>query len=320
MHKDNLKIFNYSYTVLGVGGVGGLYGGKLAAAGAKVQFIARSDYDGLKKNGLKVDSCDGDFTVDQVDVYRSDESVPKTDVAIVALKTTHNHILPKLLPNLLNENGIVVLLQNGYGEEEMCQSIESVQTVIGGLCFVCSTKIAPGHIHHEDYGAIKMGVHGQSTDTKKGEVLQRVQQDFRCAAIDVSIVEDLVEARWRKLVWNIPFNGLSVVLQADTKAIIENEYSRSIVKTLMEETVKGARAWGKGFPSSFVNTMIEYTETMTPYLPSMRLDYDNGRTMEVQSMYEAPLAAAQEKGVVLPTIKTLMNQLYFLQAFKNIRN
>ena len=111
------------YGVIGVGAIGGYYGSKLAYSGQEVHFLSYSDYEFVKEHGMQVDSCDGSFHLDEVNVYRFAEDMPKCDVVIVGLKTINNHLLPSLLTPLLHEHTVVVLIQNGIGVEADVQQM-----------------------------------------------------------------------------------------------------------------------------------------------------------------------------------------------------
>ncbi len=106
---------NRKYAILGTGALGGFYGAKLQKTGLDVHFLLRSDYEHVKKYGLVVESKDGDFTLPQVNAYQDIETMPQCDVVIVALKTTQNYLLPKLLPSVIKDGGVVLVLQNGLG-------------------------------------------------------------------------------------------------------------------------------------------------------------------------------------------------------------
>ncbi|MGA9381931.1 MAG: 2-dehydropantoate 2-reductase N-terminal domain-containing protein, partial [Phormidium sp.] len=107
-----------SYAILGTGALGGYYGACLQKAGLDVHFLLHTDYEYVSKNGLVVESKNGDFTLPQVQAYSETSKMPPCDVVIVALKTTQNHLLPQMLPNLVKENGVILVLQNGLGVED----------------------------------------------------------------------------------------------------------------------------------------------------------------------------------------------------------
>ena len=106
-----------TYSVIGMGAIGGYYGGRLANAGLEVNFLLHSDYAYVVEHGLRVDSCDGDFFLPHINAYHTLADMPKTDVILVALKTVNNHLLPELLSPIIREDTVVVLIQNGIGVE-----------------------------------------------------------------------------------------------------------------------------------------------------------------------------------------------------------
>lgn len=256
----------------------------------------------------------GDFSLPHISCYDRSEDLPPCDVVIVGLKTTQNHLLATMLPQVLKDDGLVLLLQNGLGaESHIAPWLQPTQTLVGGLCFICANKVGPGHIRHLDYGQVLLGEYGPDYGVRRiSPKLRQVQADFQKAAIAVELTEDLLLARWKKLVWNIPFNGLSVVLDATTAEIMAQEASRSLVAALMDEVILGARSGDRTIPESFKTKMLEDTANMISYRTSMKIDFDEGRPLEVEAMFGQPLAMARRQGVMLPRIEMLYQQLCFL--------
>ncbi len=306
---------NRRYAILGTGALGGYYGACLQRAGLDVHFLLHSDYKHVSEYGLVIESPDGDFTLPQVHAYGDVSEMPHCDVVAVALKTTQNHLLPQLLPAVVKNDGVVLLLQNGLGIEEEVARIVGSERVMGGLCFLCSNKVGPGHIRHLDYKEIKLGEY--ASDYLPCGITKRMQQiadDFEGAGIPIKLAEDLLLARWQKLVWNIPYNGLSVVLDAMTDELMADVHARSLVEQLMREVVTGARSCARYIPDTFIENMLDHTEKMKPYRTSMKIDYDNRRPLEVEAIFGNPLRVAQAAGANLPQITTLYQQLKFLDA------
>jgi 2-dehydropantoate 2-reductase len=306
-----------TYAILGTGALGGFYGAKLQKSGLEVHYLLKSDYQQVSEQGLIIESKDGDFTLSQVNAYNNVDKMPQCDVVIVSLKTTQNQLLPDLLPPIVKDDGVVLVLQNGLGIEAEIAEIVSNVHVIGGLCFLCSNKVAPGHIHHLDYGQITLGEYTsnyQSTGiTKK---MQEVTADFENAGISIELLEDLLLGRWKKLVWNIPYNGLSVILDARTDELMTDIHTRQLVESLMWEVVAGAKSTGRTIPESFIQTMLDYTVKMKPYRTSMKIDFDEKRPLEIEVIFGNPLRKAAAEGVNLQQIRCLYQQLKFL----DIRN
>lgn len=299
------------YAIIGTGAIGAYYGAKLAHAGNDVHFLLHSDYEYVKEHGLQVDSCDGSFHLDAPQVYRSTADMPDADVVIVALKTTNNsRLLPELLTPLLHTDPTVLLIQNGIGVEADVQKMFPKTQLAAGLAFICSAKSEPGRVNHQCYGSINIGNYS-CHDTAQ---LKRLIADFDAAGVKAAEV-DYHEARWKKAVWNMPFNGMTVALGAQTDKILANAATRQLIYDQMLEVIGAAQALGvKGLDSTFADKMIESTLQMTPYSPSMKLDYDFRRPMEIEYIYSHPIAEARAVGFDMPKLAMLEAELRFLDA------
>jgi 2-dehydropantoate 2-reductase len=296
--------------IIGTGAIGGYYGGLLQRSGREVHFLLHSDYEQVRRNGLRVDSKNGNFTLPRVNAWRDANDMPACDLVIVALKTTSNHLLKEILPQVIKENSTVLVLQNGLGVDDDVAAIAGAEHVIGGLCFICSVKVGPGHIHHQDFGLISMG--GYRADGSAVGITPRLEALgalLETAGISIRLEEDLLLARWKKLVWNIPFNGLSVVKNCLTDALVNRPENRALCRRLMDEVAAGSAACARPIGPAFIDQMINYTESMTPYAPSMKLDYDHGRPLELEAIYGKPLRAARAAGVGMPETQSLYEQL-----------
>ncbi|MBP1618634.1 MAG: panE [Bacteroidetes bacterium] len=301
------------YGVVGVGGIGGFYGGKLAFNGEEVHFLLHSDYPHVKEYGLRIDSVVGDFIIPHVNAYSHQDDMPRCDVVIVGLKTTNNHLLKDILPPLIHKDTVVVLIQNGLGlESDLAKEFPGL-SIAGGLAFICSSKIGPGHIAHQDYGALNLG----SYSCAKLEIVEKVVADFVRAGVEAHLV-DLQSARWKKLVWNIPYNGMTVVLNGKTDELTTHPATRSLLRQMMEEVVVASRAIAvkDRIGDEVIGQMLQMTERMAPYAPSMKLDYDFHRPLEIEYIYSRPLEEARKAGAEMPCVATLERQLKFL-AEKN---
>ncbi|MCX7726589.1 MAG: putative 2-dehydropantoate 2-reductase [Chitinispirillaceae bacterium] len=307
------------YAIVGTGAIGGYYGALLQRSGLEVHFLLRSDYNHVANYGLKIESVNGNFDLPLVNAHSSVKTMPQCDVVVVALKTTQNDSLKEILPPLLKEDSIVIVMQNGLGTEEMLSRELCIKNIIGALCFICSYKISAGVIHHLDYGHVSLG---EFSFKKEGagitQKLKEILEDFSKAGIEVKGVENLILYRWKKLVWNIPFNGLSVILNSTTDLLIKNQESRFLIIELMKEVIAGARACGYFIEEEFISEMIESTEKMKPYKTSMKLDYEKGQPLEIESIYGYPLKVAEQNGASMPFVKMLYKELLFLND-KNIK-
>ena len=296
------------YGVIGVGAIGGYYGARLAHSGQEVHFLLHKDYEYVKEHGLQVDSCDGSFHLAQPLVYKSAADMPQCDVVLVGLKTTNNHLLATLLPPLLKADTLVVLIQNGIGVEADVQQMFPQLQLAAGLAFICSAKSEPGRVNHQCYGQINLANYSCRSEA----LVEQVAADFCAAGIKAGIVE-YHEARWKKAVWNMPFNGMTVALRTQTDQLLKHPATRQLIRELMMEVVGAAQHLGvKNLDASFADKMIAMTDEMTPYSPSMKLDFDFHRPMEVHYLYSRPIEIAREAGFDMPKLQMLEAELRFL--------
>ena len=300
------------YGVIGTGAIGGYYGAKLAQGGQDVHFLFHSDYDYVREHGLRVNSGDGGFHLDHVNAYQDVRQMPKCDVVIVALKTVHEQMLRDMLPPLLTDDTVVLLIQNGMGMEQDVEQMVSGVKLAAGLAFICCSKTHPGVIDHLDLSGLNVGNYNAPQET-----IDRMIAEMVSADIDARNV-DYLEARWRKLLWNMPFNGLSVALHTDTDALVRNAATRRLLRAMTQEVIEAANAVGvKGLTDRDADAMIEMTTKMRPYKPSMRLDWDYHRPMEVYYLYTRPIEEARRAGQDMPLHRMLEAELKFMEEEYN---
>jgi 2-dehydropantoate 2-reductase len=289
MNLESAKI-----AVVGSGAIGGYYGGKLALAGHDVHFLMRSDLKTVRKNGLVLREGDREMRLAQVQAFGSTEEIGPSDVVLIAIKTTGNAALDQLIPPLLHERTALVTLQNGLGNEEYLAERFGGDRVLGGLCFVCLNRVQHGVVEHYGHGTLPIG------DFSKGSTgrPQALAAAFQRSGIDARAVEDLATERWRKLVWNIPFNGLSIAAGGVTVSdVLADEWLRTLARGLMDEVIRAANALGHSIPADFADFQIQRSLSMGPYKPSSLVDYLNAQVVEVESIWGEPLRRARKAGL-----------------------
>ncbi|MDH6307782.1 2-dehydropantoate 2-reductase [Dysgonomonas sp. PFB1-18] len=300
------------YAVIGTGAIGGYYGGRLANSGQEVHFLFHSDYEYVKQYGLRVDSVDGDFYLPVVNTYKAAMDMPKCDVVLVCLKSTNNYLLKDLLPPLLHKDTVVVLIQNGLGLEVDLHKDFPDLSIAGGLAFICSSKVGEGHIGHFDEGRLNLGSYSCADE----RLLEQISKDFIQAGVEVQVLQ-LDKARWMKLVWNIPYNGMTVVMNASTDQLMSNPDMEILLHEIMLEVIGGANSVADGrftIPDSYADSILEMTRHMVPYSPSMKLDYDNKRPLEIEYIYSRPIEQARKSGFDMVRVSMLEKQLRFIQS------
>jgi 2-dehydropantoate 2-reductase len=318
--------------VVGCGAVGSFYGAKLARAGHQVHFLLRSDFETVRRQGVLIHGPAGDFQVRPRCAERPGEIGP-AELVLIGLKTTANDRFAELLPPLVGPATAVLTLQNGLGNEEQLARLFPVEQVMGGLCFVCLNRVAPGIIRHIGYGQVVLGEFQRPPDRRTHDLAAL----FREAGVSCTVTENLARAHWEKLVWNIPFNGLGVASAAGFGAFLRpsadsgpsalNPHASSpgeclttdklladgrwarLVRELMLEVIAAARSLGYDVPDAFADQQIEHTRTMGAYKASTLIDFERGQPLELQSLFLEPLRQATRAGVAMPRLATLCRVL-----------
>jgi 2-dehydropantoate 2-reductase len=291
---------NLRIAVVGSGAIGSYYGAKLAYSGGNVHFLMRGDLSEVRSAGLYVRGKGENFRLAKVNCYNSTEEIGASDLVLIAVKVTSNSDLIDLIPPLLHKDTMLPALQNGLGNEEFLAEHFGAERVLGAICFICLTRISRTEIDRYDYGHIVIGEYGRAPQPRTHEVAAEFQ---RCG-VQCRVVENLALERWRKLVWNIPFNGLSILAGGiDTAAILHDEDLRRATLGLMNEVIEAANRCGYPLEPSAPHEQMKRTETMGAYKPSTLLDWEAGRPLEIGAIWDEPLRRASTVGANMPRLE-----------------
>lgn len=317
--------------VVGCGALGSYYGSKLCRDGQDVRFLLRSDYEIVRRKGVRIRSPEGDFHINAACARRPEE-IGVCDLVLIGLKTTANDQLSKLVPPLVGANTAVVTLQNGLGNEELLAGLFGAEKVLAGLCFVCLNRLEPGLIHHLAHGKIVMGEYQRWPEPRTHDIASM----FRHAGVPCKVTDNLERTHWEKLVWNIPFNGLGVAAVAGYDALIAQPSTlnpqpvlgpcltthrllsdprwENLVRELMLEVIAAANALGLKVSEALAEKQISNTRTMGAYKASTLVDYERGQPLEMESLFLEPLRQARKSGVATPRLETLCEVLKRLNS------
>ncbi len=287
--------------VVGSGAVGGYYGGMLAHAGHDVHFLMRSDLDVVRRDGLRILTNGNEVRLPRVQCAGTAAEIGSVDLAIISVKATANADLERLLPPLIGERTALLTLQNGLGNEAFLSARWGAERVMGALCFVCINRTAPGVIRHLDHGTISIGEFRRPVS----ERVRAVADAFNAVDVEAHAVDDLEGERWRKLLWNIPFNGLSIAAGANVAEVLADPGLRALARSLMEECLDAAGRLGHDIPDSYADWQIERSDSMGPYRPSSMIDYELGRPVEVDAIWGEPLRQGLAAGAKMPRLELL---------------
>lgn len=276
--------------VVGAGAVGAWYACTLQAAGARVSVLARSDYPVVKDAGYCLVDHNGERWVRPFQVANDPDEIGPVDLVIVTVKTTANSELAGLIGPLVGARTIILTLQNGLGNVEALGRHFDPQSILGGLCFVCINRTAPGRIENYLPGKIILG-------EPRGGISERLLalvNLFASAGINAGPANSLDEALWKKLCWNIPFNGLSIAAGGiTTDKILSNPSLTRMARELMNEIQAAATLKLIRISNQFLDTQFSSTARMGAYRPSSLIDYLNNRPVEIESIWGIPLRIMQ---------------------------
>ncbi len=289
-------------TIVGAGAVGGWYGGLLAQQGHEVYFVTRRDCEIINQQGLCMRDAKGDKIVKIKKAYPDCGSIGVCDLIVIAAKSTANLTLPDFIKTLIGQNTVLLTLQNGMGNCETFASVIAVERIVAGLCFVCINRIGPGIVKNTHSGYVRMAsAFGPPTESVKQCV-----QLFSDAGVDCQSEQSLDVVLWKKLCWNIPFNGLSIAGGGiTTDKIMSNVLLRERAVELMKEVQAAAAACGAPFKDEHIERQIKVTAGMGAYRPSSLIDYLEGREVEVAGLWGEPLRRGLAAGVSMPKLSQL---------------
>ena len=294
---------NIEVLIVGAGGVGAYFGGRLAQGGATVSVVCRSDYEYVKNSGFDIKSINGDFVFKPDQVCRTvQEYTGNPDFIIVSLKALPEIDAVEMIFPAVREKSAIVLLQNGIDiEHDMCNAYPDNE-LISGIAYIGVARRGKGLIEHQGGGTLSIGLFPEG----ESDSVQTLYNIWVNAGVECKISSDIIRKRWEKLLWNVPFNSISVLAgNRNTKEIMSDELLVDLAEKMMWEVVKVSEACGVGLDHELVEWNLEYTRNFPPYKSSMLLDYENGRRMESDAILGNVLKLAKQKGLVIPHIETV---------------
>lgn len=291
--------------VVGSGSIGLFFGAALAARGGDIHFLMRSGYELALASGIRIHSAEHPIFLPHPQAACEAHDIGPCDGVIVALKATANAALPALVAPLLGQATWILTLQNGLGNDEFLASHFGAERVMGGLCFICLTRRSPVEVDHVGHGTLSVGEFGRPPQDRTRQIVA----GFLTAGVEARLAEDLALERWRKLVWNIPFNGLCTAENCTVDRVLADPALFQICRELMDEVRAVAAAEGHDIPASYAEHQIERTRPMGAYQPSTLVDFRAGNELEIEPIWGEPLRRAVAAGVPTPRLAELLQNL-----------
>jgi 2-dehydropantoate 2-reductase len=302
MAKDDFQLRLGKVAIVGTGAVGGYYGGLLANRGEDIHFLLRSDYEVALRVGFTL-RRKGETLQFPVQAYDNPVAIGASDWVIITLKSTANSYLPEILKPLVGENTKLLTLQNGFGNVEFLNELYPCNPIFGGLCFVCINRVGPAVFENYLPGYVEMGVGYNGTQDE----LEPMVDVWTKTISKCRLVEPLQEALWRKLCWNIPFNGLAIAAGGITTDLILA--NRGLVDRCWRLMREIQLASPHKIPDDFLQLQFDNTSRMGAYRPSSLIDFIAGKAVELEAIWGNPLREGLGRGTEMPELESLYVEL-----------
>jgi 2-dehydropantoate 2-reductase len=298
--------------IIGSGAIGCYYGAKLGLGGADVKFLMRSDLGAVRQRGsVIVRDCAGASELRPVAAFASPAEIGEVDLVILSLKTTSADSVQGLVSPLLGPKTAILTLQNGLGADEFLGRLFGAERIMGGLVFMAISREGPGEVRAFNPGMVSVGELGRPALPRTRDLAALLGR----SGINSQVVENLLDARWHKLMWNIPFNGLSIAEGGmTTDRICADPRTAGEARALMLEVQRAAAAFGFTISDDYMEKQFTRTVPMGPYRPSSLVDFLAGREVEIEPIWGEPLRRAQAAGVEMPRLSQLYSRIVALCA------
>jgi 2-dehydropantoate 2-reductase len=294
--------------VFGAGGVGGYFGGRLAASGQEVTFIARGMHlEALLSQGLTVQSPKGDFSVHPVHATDDTSQVRDVNVVLVCVKAWQIPECARAILPMLNPATIVVPLENGIEAPSQLADILGEGHVLGGLCRISSHIVSPGHIQHS---AIEPKVIFGELDNHLSLRARSLLENFHRAGITAEIPPDINVAMWDKFLFVSSISGVGSLTRVPVGLFRSLPGTRRILIEALEECYAIAIAKGIAMPSDSVANTLSYINSLpVDTIPSMQRDIMDGHPSELESQNGAVVRLGRILNIPTPNHEFIYHSL-----------
>ncbi len=295
--------------VMAAGAVGGYFGGRLAAAGHDVFFIARgANLAALKSNGLRIESVHGDLHLPKVNVTDDAKSVGPVDIVLFAVKLWDTEIAATATRPLVGAGTRVITLQNGVDSVERMAPILGADQTIGGVAYIASVIAAPGVIKHtSQFARVRYG----RADKRPDAVLQALADASAAAKLDMGLSADINVELWEKFIFLSAMAGATSSLRATAGQIVADPELLAFYRALMQEAYAVGKAKGVALDPGFVDSRMDYlVNKIEPGMKaSMAHDLERGNRLELDWLSGKVRELGRAFGIPTPASDTVYTVL-----------
>jgi 2-dehydropantoate 2-reductase len=284
--------------VVGSGAVGGYFGGRLAAAGEEVTFLARgAQLEALRTRGLTIDSPNGALSLSSVRATSRPGDIGPVDVVIFTVKLYDVDEAAATLPPLIGRDTVVVTLQNGVEAPDMVARHVGAAHVAGGAAYIVAVVDAPGHIRHTTAQRLVFGERDGSASPR----LAAFEQACSRAGFQGKVSTDIQTDLWIKFVRLATWSGITAAARSPMGVIRDDAALMAMMAAALDEAIAVGRARGIAFPVTLVEETMKMVRGFPPESKSSMLeDLERGRRLELPWLSGAVMRLGQEAGVPTP--------------------
>lgn len=292
--------------VMGTGGVGGVFGARLAAAGNDVSFIARGKHlEAIKRDGLRVRSeLRGDVTIHPAVATSEPSEIGTVDVVLFTVKLWDTESAAETIKPLIGPQTAVLSLQNGIERDAILGRHVGAQHVIGGVSYVASNIMEPGVILQK--GNAQDLVFGEYSKQFSERVLA-LKAACDAASIGAEISKHIERTIWEKFVWLVAMSAVLSATRQTIGPVMSNPLTRQLMRDVMSETIAVGKASGVDLDEQVLESRMKYGENLAPdVIASMLHDLRSGNRLELPWLSGAVVSIGEKYGVPTPVNKTLV--------------
>ncbi len=286
--------------VVGAGGVGGYFGGRLARAGLPVTVLARGAHlEAIRRDGLRVRSAIEGEWVAKVEAVETAEGHGPFDVALVCVKSFDTAAAVAAIGPALAPGAAVVSLQNGVDNEETIDAVLGPGHAVGGIAYVFATIEAPGVIVHRFAGRLVLG----ELDGRPSPRVEAVRAAFQAAGVPAEIAPDVRRALWEKYLFISAQAGVTALARAPIGTIRAVPETWRMYRLILEELAAVARAAGVRLGDDVVEATLRAASAVAPdATSSLHHDLTHGRPLELEALHGHAVRLGERLGVPTPTV------------------
>lgn len=286
--------------VMGSGGVGGFYGGRLAHVGYDVNFIARGAHlAAMRERGLVIESeAHGDIRLPTVKATDDPRAIGQADLVIIAVKLWAMDAAIEAIRPIVGPRTAVLSLQNGVIKDDILKREFGESAVMGGVAYVATHVARPGVIRQT--GTLQRLVLGEY-DGRRSARAEALLEALLKAGIQAEISDDIRRTLWEKFVFLVGLSGTTATMRMPIGPIRSNPQTRAFLFDILKETVAVGRALGVALPENYAEDRLAFTDSVPPDMTSsLHHDIERGNPLEVEWLSGGVVKLGEQAGVPTP--------------------